>query len=124
MHSSTMSYSIDGVNLVRLPENTHRCSYGNCNETNNLVSVPIARRFEILRDETIFIPNYARVCAIHLENNNWNECRGRARSDFTERQLATVTDLMNMRQIEAPEFLPVFPNLIFGKSDLFIDWII
>lgn len=84
---------------VRMIENSHRCSFGDCSEKQNLSVLPIKKRHEILKRHKVFIPKQARMCVAHRANDDWTQ-RNEYVRNFTGRQLEEMAQLLDRNPIK------------------------
>lgn len=89
---------VSGLKLMRLAINSHRCCYGKCTNKNNLTTIPKSKRFDILHREKLFISKQSFVCPVHLNSNDWQECRENGVTHFTEKQSNEMFELLNKKQ--------------------------
>lgn len=57
---------------MRSSSNAKRCVFENCEETQELYSVPKKIRYQIIQQHRIFIPKRARTCLLHSRCEEWN----------------------------------------------------
>lgn len=91
---------MNGMPLVRLPINSHRCCYNDCQETNALKVVPKKERIEILQRYKLFVSKRATICGIHIKYHNWNECRRFGIENFSGTHLKEIMEILATNQVK------------------------
>lgn len=88
---------------TRAPNTSVHCIYNNCaNITRN--RIPNAIRINVFCESKLFIPDSARVCTEHLQNNEWSNLPQMCNvtHDFNDAQFTSLCDLMRMAANNQP----------------------
>lgn len=93
--------------FLRLPINSHRCSFSHCGEKIGLKVLPKKKRIEVLRKYKLFVSKRAAICAIHAESNyfEWISCRQNGIDQFTQVQLKEIIALLSWKECGLPSVL-------------------
>lgn len=88
------------LNFLKSIASTRRCTFPECaTATENLRDINRSDRLRALRLKKIYIPNRARVCSNHVEQNTWvvNED---GEILFSQKQVQDLVELISNTEIE------------------------
>lgn len=103
------------INLTfqRTANSTRRCTFPDCNTTDNLHKVSNAVRFKVMIKTNTFIPNGARACAHHITEDRWNDVRDCDRHWFTSKHIEDLINLLCNSKLEKISAAPRNFNLCY-----------
>lgn len=85
------------LSIGRTKISSTKCAFPNCANELGLKRIEKKNRFNILKDNRVFISSEARICPSHIHLNAWSEINHSSQGllhDYTRQQIEEMIDVL------------------------------